>query len=217
MSRIRIVKGNITKIIGGNYKRYSHSDIENIGEKVIQVGKEDGVCYGKAEEPSEAEIKPKKIKFRPHKILPSQNVIAVVEKIENSLKEGDVISISGKEIKDNWISINGKLYLIPKNVLLYGTTFFKVNGDLYQSLEKISNCKSAQDYINSMNEQMEILKELIHDIESSNLKYRDHVKDRLSYDAYYRFYQCVNDIEGQFIESSEYEEVKEWINNNFKE
>lgn len=46
MSRTRIVKGNITKIIGGNYKRYSQSDIENIGEKVIQIGKSDGVSYG---------------------------------------------------------------------------------------------------------------------------------------------------------------------------
>lgn len=43
MSRTRIVKGNITKIIGGNYKRYSKDDIVNIGSKVIQVGKEGGV------------------------------------------------------------------------------------------------------------------------------------------------------------------------------
>uniref|UniRef100_UPI0039A5F25F hypothetical protein n=1 Tax=Ornithobacterium rhinotracheale TaxID=28251 RepID=UPI0039A5F25F len=46
MSRTRIVKGNITKIIGGNYKRYSKDDIVNIGSKVIQVGKEGGVTYG---------------------------------------------------------------------------------------------------------------------------------------------------------------------------
>lgn len=49
MSRIRIVKGNITKIIGENYKVYSKEDIENIGSKVIQVGKKDGVSYGKNE------------------------------------------------------------------------------------------------------------------------------------------------------------------------
>lgn len=49
MSRTRIVKGNITKIIGGNYKRYSKDDIENIGSKVIQIGKEGGVSYGEAE------------------------------------------------------------------------------------------------------------------------------------------------------------------------
>ena len=49
MSRKRIVKGNITKIIGGDYKRYSKDDIENIGSKVIQVGKEGGVSYGEAE------------------------------------------------------------------------------------------------------------------------------------------------------------------------
>lgn len=51
MSRTRIVKGNITKIIGGNYKRYSEDDIENIGSKVIQIGQEDGVSYGTNEEP----------------------------------------------------------------------------------------------------------------------------------------------------------------------
>ncbi|WP_185145856.1 hypothetical protein [Chryseobacterium sp. SNU WT5] len=42
MSRSRIVKGNITKIIGGNYKVYSKENIENSGSKVIQVGKESG-------------------------------------------------------------------------------------------------------------------------------------------------------------------------------
>lgn len=50
MSRIRIVKGNITKIVGGDYKRYSSDDIENIGSKVIQKGK-DGVIYNINEEP----------------------------------------------------------------------------------------------------------------------------------------------------------------------
>ncbi|WP_261512542.1 Het-C domain-containing protein [Chryseobacterium paludis] len=49
MSRTRIVKGNITKVIGGDYKRYSKDDIENIGSKVIQIGKENGVVYGEPE------------------------------------------------------------------------------------------------------------------------------------------------------------------------
>ncbi len=52
MSRTRIVKGNITNIVGGNYKRYSKDDIENIGSKVIQIGKEEGVSYGQSEQPS---------------------------------------------------------------------------------------------------------------------------------------------------------------------
>ena len=51
MSRTRIVKGNITKVIGGNYKRYSKDNIENVGSKVIQIGKEEGVSYGINEEP----------------------------------------------------------------------------------------------------------------------------------------------------------------------
>ncbi|KQT15030.1 hypothetical protein ASG31_15620 [Chryseobacterium sp. Leaf404] len=49
MSRTRIVKGNITKVIGGDYKRYSKDDIENIGSNVIQIGKEGGVSYGEPE------------------------------------------------------------------------------------------------------------------------------------------------------------------------
>ncbi|MDR2237203.1 MAG: hypothetical protein LBE92_13865 [Chryseobacterium sp.] len=52
MSRTRIVKGNITKIVGGNYKIYSKENIENYSaQKVVQVGKEKGVLYGNPEEP----------------------------------------------------------------------------------------------------------------------------------------------------------------------
>lgn len=51
MSRTRIVKGNITKVIGGDYKRYSKDEIENTGSKVIQIGKEGGVIYGDPQEP----------------------------------------------------------------------------------------------------------------------------------------------------------------------
>lgn len=53
MSRTRIVKGDIIKIVGGDYKRYSKDEIENIGSKVIQVGKEGGVSYGTNEAPPE--------------------------------------------------------------------------------------------------------------------------------------------------------------------
>lgn len=52
MSRTRIVKGNITKKTGGNYKVYSKESIENIGSKVIQIGKENGVTYGEPEIPA---------------------------------------------------------------------------------------------------------------------------------------------------------------------
>lgn len=51
MSRTRIVKGNITKITGGNYKIYSKDNIENSGSKLIQVGKDGGVSYGEPEQP----------------------------------------------------------------------------------------------------------------------------------------------------------------------
>lgn len=63
MSRTRIVKGNITKIIGGDYKRYSKENIENLGSKVIQIGKENGVVYG---EPDNFESK-SKVDFRSEK------------------------------------------------------------------------------------------------------------------------------------------------------
>lgn len=56
MSRTRIVKGNITKVVDGNYKRYSKDNIENIGSKVIQVGKESGVSYGLNEDPPKPPI-----------------------------------------------------------------------------------------------------------------------------------------------------------------
>lgn len=51
MSRTRIVKGNITKIIGGNYRVYSKEGIVNRGSQVIQTGKEGGVVYGEPKAP----------------------------------------------------------------------------------------------------------------------------------------------------------------------
>lgn len=211
MSRTRIVKGNITKIIGGNYKIYSKDNIENNASKVIQVGKESGVTYGEPTKPPNIEFKPKKIKFRPNKIDSTINIIAVVEKIEQNLKTEDNISIAGRQIDDNWISVNGKLYFIPKNISLFGTTFFKVNDDLYQPIDVISNCISADDYIKSIDMQLQILKEFIQDIESSNLKFKDHIKDRLFKDGYSRLYDCIQYIEKLFMETDQYEEVKKWI------
>lgn len=61
MSRTRIVKGNITKIIEGNYKRYSEDDIENIGSRVIQVGEEEGVFYGTADNSTKLFVCVKKV------------------------------------------------------------------------------------------------------------------------------------------------------------
>lgn len=211
MSRTRIVKGNITKVIGGNYKRYSKDNIENIGSKVIQIGKEEGVSYGINEEPPELDIKPKKIKFRPKKISPKTNIISVIEKIDEKLLSTDNIFIGGKLIKDNWISVHGKLYLIPNNVSLYGNTFFKVNEELYQSTESITNCKTLQDYQDSLEEQLNILKEFTKDIESSNMKYKQHITDRLSYDGYYRYITCIEEIEFLFSNTKEEENTKIWI------
>ncbi|EKB62061.1 hypothetical protein [Bergeyella zoohelcum] len=52
MSRIRIVKGNITKITGGSHKMYSKEDIINTsGKRIIQQAEE--ITYGKAETPKE--------------------------------------------------------------------------------------------------------------------------------------------------------------------
>lgn len=217
MSRTRIVKGDITKITGGNYKVYSKDEIENIGSKVIQVGKEGGVSYGNNQPPPQIEIKPQKIKFRPSKILPQNNIIAVIEKIENKINDGDIIAIAGNEIKDNWISINGKLYLIPKNISVFGTTFFKVNNELYQPLDLISNCVLVEDYMHSIDEQMKILNEFLNELESTSIKYKRHVKDRLSYDGYFRLAECINEIENKFLESTDYDKIKNWINNRYKD
>uniref|UniRef100_UPI0039A759AD hypothetical protein n=1 Tax=Ornithobacterium rhinotracheale TaxID=28251 RepID=UPI0039A759AD len=75
MSRTRIVKGNITKIIGGNYKRYSKDDIVNIGSKVIQVGKEGGVTYGEPEEVPKLDVS-----YIDNSFIP----IVIVDSTENS-------------------------------------------------------------------------------------------------------------------------------------
>lgn len=48
MSKTRIVKGDIVKVVGGNYKLFSNENIENYGLKFIQVGNEQGVMYGDA-------------------------------------------------------------------------------------------------------------------------------------------------------------------------
>lgn len=40
MSRIRIVKGNITKITGGSHKIYSKEDINTSGKRIIQQAEE---------------------------------------------------------------------------------------------------------------------------------------------------------------------------------
>ncbi|MFC6269720.1 hypothetical protein [Frigoriflavimonas asaccharolytica] len=54
MSRTRIVKGNVTKIVGKSYKIYSKENIENYSaKKIIQVGKEGGVLYEEPETPPE--------------------------------------------------------------------------------------------------------------------------------------------------------------------
>lgn len=52
MSRVRIVKGNVTKIVGGNYRVFSKENIENYSaQKIIQIGKNGGVSYGQPEDP----------------------------------------------------------------------------------------------------------------------------------------------------------------------
>ncbi|NRS93753.1 hypothetical protein [Frigoriflavimonas asaccharolytica] len=57
MSRTRIVKGSVTKIVGKSYKIYSKENIENYSaKKIIQVGKEGGVLYGEPETPPEIPI-----------------------------------------------------------------------------------------------------------------------------------------------------------------
>lgn len=216
MSRIRIVKGKFTEVVGKDYNIYSASSIvDNALGTITMTGEKKGVTYGNPEKPSEINIYPKKIVFRPKKISPKKNILAVVENIENILKEGDDLFICGRKICDNWTSLSGKLYLIPQDMSLYGTTFFKVNGETYQSIQEISNCITSNDYINSFEEQMQILKEFIEDIEASNLRYKSHIKDRISYDAYYRLVKCIKETENYLANTSEYNEFRDWVDNKF--
>jgi hypothetical protein len=56
MSRLRIVGGNITKTTGGNYRIFSDDNIEIHSNKmIIQTGQENGVSFGRPEEPPELE------------------------------------------------------------------------------------------------------------------------------------------------------------------
>lgn len=211
MSRTRIVGGNITKITGGKYKIFAKDNIEfHSNKQVIQNAKE-GIFYGEPKKPTEQELKPKKIIFKPNKISPQTNIISVIEKLDEPIKPKDVISFSGKIIADNWVSLNGKLYLIPKNIVLFGTTFFKINEDLYQSIEQISNCECLQDYKNSINEQLNILKDFLKEIDVSNMKYKKHIKDRLEYDSYYRLITSIEEIEKKFSNTIDESNAKKWI------
>lgn len=205
------VKGNLTINVGGTTRIYAKEGVEINSNGKIEYFAE-SYSYGEPEEPPQLlNLKPKKIKFRPSKISPSSNIIAVLEQIDDKLNDNDVIKIKNNEIKDNWITVNGKFYLIPNNLSFFGTTLFKINDNLFQPVSQISNCNSYMDYRDSIDEQMQILKELIIDIELSDLKYKDQIKDRLSHDAYYRLIKCLQEIEYVFSETSDNENIKKWI------
>lgn len=100
MSRTRIVKGNITKIIGGDYKRYSTDDIENIGSKVIQIGKEEGVIYGEAEKHLKKE----------------NNIVESEYKLESSYIHDHIKSVADEMIQEFDSDNTGIVYLTYKDI-----------------------------------------------------------------------------------------------------
>ncbi|MDY3318247.1 hypothetical protein PG637_02345 [Riemerella anatipestifer] len=121
MSRTRIVKGNITKIIGGNYKRYSKDDIVNIGSKVIQIGKEGGVTYGEPEKVPPVNLINYYLKIRIKEqtklgefgfdwldINPSTGEIEKVQGVDLSNLEYFYKEGSGENDLGNIVSVNGE-------------------------------------------------------------------------------------------------------------
>lgn len=123
MSRTRIVKGNIIKIVGGNYKRYSKDDIENIGSKVIQIGDGEGVFYGNAEDPpiiGKKIISVEWLDADENKITKSTSGVNVSLKVRTAnYEEGEVICVKIKEIDDKEIQ-KGKTEIILTGKILKG-------------------------------------------------------------------------------------------------
>lgn len=129
MSRTRIVKGNITKIIGGDYKRYSKDDIENSGSKIIQVGKEGGVSYG---EPKKPPIIGKKIisvewlDADENPISKSTSGVNVSLKVRTAnYEEGETICLKIKEIDDKEIQKGKAEIILTGKIIKGGISYLK--------------------------------------------------------------------------------------------
>lgn len=155
MSRTRIVKGNITKIIGGNYKRFSKDDIENIGSKVIQVGKERGVSYGNAEKFVVKDGAYEAILF-PNILLSSNNILASMEIISGKIiSDNDIVELNNEKI-DYWLASNRKIYFIPKDN--FSSVTMKKESKEYIFLNKPETANIIKDVTLSFDKQLSLLR-----------------------------------------------------------
>ena len=163
MSRTRIVKGNITKIIGGNYKRYSNDEIENIGSKVIQIGKEDGVIYGNPEKytpaaPEESEYKLESSYIHDHIKMVASEIISqfdadntsIVYKFYKDITEGKIANPTIVVTK-NRPSLKAFYDEESKNILVWEAMLPDIEKDNDKKIKLIAALAEAYgQYINAV-------------------------------------------------------------------
>ena len=117
MSRIRIVKGNITKITGGNYKMFSKDNIEFHSNKQIIFNAKEGITYGEPESPPKIE---NEIVFvNGHFYNEDGTFEGKVDKPENTGSVNDVYTCTGKgkgkDKDDNEIDVYTGIQLLKEN------------------------------------------------------------------------------------------------------
>lgn len=163
MSRTRIVKGNITKIIGGDYKRYSNDEIENIGSKVIQTGKEAGVVYGNAEKytpekPIESEYKLESTYIHDHLKVVASNITSKFDSDNTGFVYTFYKDILNGKIKNPSITVTKNRPSLKafydeesKKILIWETLLFNIEKDNDKKIKLIGTLAEAYgQYINSI-------------------------------------------------------------------
>lgn len=105
MSRTRVVKGKITKITGKDHFIYSKGSIINNGAtKVIQIGNDKGVLYGKSNFP-DLEYEPTEYKLK--SIFAHEQMMKMTEELSEMTFIVIMLQIFGNDIE---IEALGKLY-----------------------------------------------------------------------------------------------------------
>jgi hypothetical protein len=107
MSRTRTVGGKITEIVGGDYKIYSKGNITyNSNKSITFTGKENGVTFGKPQDPPVIVGKKKiiriawmcaELKNEINKAVYGEKVSLLVK--TKNYKEGEILSVTIDEIE----------------------------------------------------------------------------------------------------------------------
>lgn len=211
MSRTRIIKGNFTKIIGGNYKRYSKTEIENIGAQVIQIGKNEGVSYNKVEKFIPKDDIYEALLF-PKIILTSNNIISCVEIVSGEIfSDSDIIKFSDEKI-DYWMVNERKIYFIPKDNL--SIINFKKESKEYSLLNKPEIIHTIKDVTDSLNKQLTLLNKASQERYNLGGKSNQYRKDQILTEGYYRFQKSLRFIEESFTAEQDLEYFSNWLNQN---